>query len=134
MILGFTYGIIYASLVKLGSSFTVALIGSAIVMVLPAYLIPPRPSISFLRYVTGHEILVAAIWITFWPIPKLLGQVMPLQLAYALPLLSLSLLLYFVLPIFYPDPRRIRFSRWALVCLLLSLAVACAVTLVAGDN
>lgn len=122
---------LYGFLLKAGASFPLALLVSFIVIVLPAHWIPPRPKISFLRHVIGHELSVAVVAIALWPTPHVLRQHMPVQLAFALPLLLATLVLYFLLDIeLGPEVRKVSFSKWALGCVILAIAVAGAATIV----
>jgi hypothetical protein len=123
------FSVTYGLLAKAGASFPLAILVSSIIIVLPMHWVPPRPSVSFLRHAVGHELIVAVAVIALWPMPKVLVEYMPIQLAYALPTLLVSLVIYFLLDIILsPGIRKVSFVKWTLGCLVLAVAVAGAAT------
>jgi hypothetical protein len=118
----------------LGLSNASAFIISATIVFLPAYWVSPKPPISFPRYAAAIESMFVALVLVF-TIPDLLRTYMPIQLACGLPLLLLSSSLYYPVVKLAPNPvRKVRFVEWALACLVLTLIVAAAATVLVTDR
>lgn len=105
-----------------------AIMLSATVVFLPAYWFPPRPAISFLRYAIALELFLGEFVIGFWPIPTLLRHFMPIQFAYSIPALVVSVLVYFQLEFLHPKKNG-SFGKWVFGSLVFALVVAGAVTI-----
>jgi len=97
---------------------------SAAAVLLPAYWVPPRPEVSFFRYAGSIGSLVAA-YVVVLSAPDLLRPYMPIQLAVALPLLTVCAPLYYLIRKLVPGfGRKIRLASWLIA--VLTGAMICA--------
>ena len=113
----------------LAISAPLALAVSAMVVFLPGYWFPPRPRVSFLKCAVVLELMIAAVVASLWPIPSLLRQFLPIQLAISIPSLLLGIPLFFLIGRLNPYYRgRVSFVKWLIGCLIWTLALVLAVT------
>jgi hypothetical protein len=89
----------------------VAWVAWGTVVNLIGYWLPPRPKVSFTKWLVTMELIIVVGVISLWFIPRFLRELMPVTLAYGLPLLLIGVSLYFT-PNLYNDRKRGSLLMW----------------------
>jgi hypothetical protein len=107
-----------------------ALMISSILLSLIDYWIPPRPSVPFHRHALFSVLISFALIASFWTIPALLRNLIPLEFAYAIPAFFCAVAFY-AAPMLRSGKRwhsektgqEIGFGKWVIGCAVFSLVV-----------
>jgi hypothetical protein len=98
----------------LGIPFWLSFAAIILFGMLSEYWLPPRPPASFATHAAKAISIVAAMILSIWIVPEFLENRIWKPLAYALPILILCSLLYFIKPFYSVKNRNITFKQWFL--------------------
>jgi hypothetical protein len=124
----FFFAVISWPLIKAGWSRPLANAVAGSVVVLAAYWIPPRPKISFIKYLIIFEYIVLGYSLIFWLVPPILKQYMIIPFAYGIPSFLFLVSILFVLRAFTSN-RRISAVTWIGFSLILAVIISVFATL-----
>lgn len=82
-----------------------------------SYITLPKPRIGILRYFAFTQIALLVIFLVIWVVPPFFQRFMPTLWAYALPVLLLGNVIYFVPPL-DGNPRDTAWWKWFLGSLI----------------